>query len=306
MMHMLPQGVTSDGKGLIVSEMEWNYESERYEPKAGAKSVEIPNLSVLIFCTGYRVNMDCLSHELKKPWSEKGPTQMIWSVPEGWKMKENSLSADVADVTPSDELTGGEYFVKRGLYRHVLIENPAMMFLYESTSYPLLEIDVAAWLCLGYICGDVELPSAEEMEKQNAQQMLDEMDVPYLRYYKDKRYYAALNRLPKDHWWKTNYTSEEYQNYSKEYSRYQIKILARNMLSSGYPAAFGNYDRLSERGEQMVHMTAADSQGRYALRKDDADVSWRTFRDCDPSPFRSIFTGTKSVSLKGKWMEMNE
>mmetsp|Transcript_34713 Transcript_34713/g.70225 ORF Transcript_34713/g.70225 Transcript_34713/m.70225 type:complete len:306 (+) Transcript_34713:1080-1997(+) len=305
MMYMLPQGVTADGKGLIVSRMEWSYRTERYEPMAGGETFEINDVSAVVLCTGYRPNMDCLSDELKEPWTEDPRTKHVWCVPEGWMMEKNSLSADVGDVAPSNELTGGEYFVKRGLYRHVLIKNPSMMFLFESTSYPLLEIDVAAWLCLAYICEDVELPSADEMERQNAQQSLDEMNVPYLRYYKDNEYYAALNCLPKDHWWR-RYTSKEYQSYSKLYSRYQVRLLARNMVSSGYPAGFGNYEELSERGELMVQMTADDSQGRYSLKKDGADSSWRTFRDCDPSPFKSIFTGTKAVPLIGRWIDLNE
>ena len=195
--------------------------------------------------------------------------------------------------------------MKRGLYRHALIDNPNMMFLYESTSYPLLDIDVASWLCLAYVCGDVELPTADEMEKRNSKQRLDEMSVPYLRYYKDKNYYAALNNLPEDHWWSKNYTSNEYKNYSNEYTRYQIMLMARDMQTAGYPAGFGSYEKLSERGEMMVDMTCEDSQGRYRLKSGDPDSSWRTFRDCDPSPFKSIYTGTGSVPLKGKWMDLD-
>mmetsp|Transcript_11840 Transcript_11840/g.33841 ORF Transcript_11840/g.33841 Transcript_11840/m.33841 type:complete len:685 (+) Transcript_11840:110-2164(+) len=301
--YMLPTGVTADGRGIVLSKMEWNYTTERYEPKEGGETVELEDISTVVLCTGYSPNMDCLSDELKASWAQK-ESKRVWSVPEGWKMKPNTMTDEVGDVTPSAELTGGEYYVKRGLYRHALIDNPNMMFLYESTSYPLLEIDVAAWLCLAYVCGDAELPTADEMEKRNLQQSLDEMSVPYLRYYKDKNYYAALNNLPKDHWW-SKYTSSESKNYNKEYIRYQIQILARDMQSAGYRAGFGSYEKLSERGELMVDMTCEDSQGRYRLKSGEPDSSWRTFRDCDPSPFKSIFTGTVSVPLKGKWMDLD-
>lgn len=301
--YMLPTGVTAGGRGIILSKVEWNDATQRYDPEEGSEKIELEDISTVVCCTGYSPNMDCLADELKAPWTKK-ESKGTWSVPEGWKMKPNAMSGEIDDIIPSDELTGGEYYVKPGLYRHALIENPNMMFLYEATSYPLLEIDVAAWLCLAYVCGDVALPSTDEMVKRNKQQSLDEMSICYLRYYKDKNYYAALNNLPKDHWW-SKYTSAEYQNYSKENTRYQIKILARDMLSGGYPAGFGSYEKLSERGELMVNMTEEDSQGRYRLKSGEPDSSWRTFRDCDPTPFKSIFTGTGSVPLKGKWMDLD-
>jgi len=302
--YMLPTDVTADCKGIILSKVKWNDATGRYDPEDGSETVELNDISTVVCCTGYSPNMDCLSDGLKAPWTEN-ESKRVWSVPEGWKMKPSAMSDALGDdVAPSDELTGGEYYVKQGLYRHALIENPNMMFLYETTSYPLLDIDVAAWLCLAYVCGDIELPSADEMKQQNLQQSLDEMNVCYLRYYKDKNFYAALNNLPKDHWW-SNYTSSEYQNYYKEYVRYQIQILARDMQSAGYPAGFGNYEKLSERGELMVDMTNEDCQGRYLLKSGEPDSSWRTFRDCDPSPFKSIFTGTGSEPLKGKWMDLD-
>ena len=301
--YMLPTGVTADGRGVILSKVEWDDDTQCYDRKEESETIELEDISTVVCCTGYSPNMDCLSEELKAPWTKKEPKR-AWSVPEGWKMKPNAMTEEIDDITPSDELTGGEYYVKPGLFRHALINNPNMMFLYEATSYPLLEIDVAAWLCLAYVCGDVELPSTDEMEERNKQQSLDEMSICYLRYYKDKKYYDALNSLPKDHWW-SKYTSAEYQNYSKEYTRYQIKILARDMQSGGYPAGFGSYEKLSERGELMVNMTEEDSQGRYRLKSGEPDSSWRTFRDCDPTPFKSIFTGTGSVPLKGKWMDLD-
>ena len=59
------------------------------------------------------------------------------------------------------------------------------------------------------------------------------------------------------------------------------------------------------RGERIVKMEYETWQCRYRLKSGDSDSSWRTFRDCDPSPFKSIFTGTGSVPLKGKWMDLD-
>ncbi len=300
--HMLPTGVTTDGKGITLSSVKLDYSTERYEPEAGGKIVELEDISTVVMCTGYNPNFEILSDELK-PHGLQKESKWVWSVPEEWKMKPNTMTDEVGEVIPSEEL-GGEYLVKRGLYRRALINNPNMMFLHGTTDFPLLEVDVAASLCLAYVCGDAELPTADEMETLNFKQQIDEMSVPYLRYYKDKNYWAALNNLPEDHWW-SNYTSTENRNHYKEYTRYQIQTLARDTQTAGYPAGFGSYEKLSERGEMMVDMTYEDSACRYRLNSDDPDSSWRTFRDCDPSPFKSIFTGTRAVPLKGKWVDLD-
>ena len=174
----------------------------------------------------------------------------------------------------SDELYN--MYVERGLYRRALIDNPNMMFLFESTDFPLLELDVAAWLCLAYVCGDVKLPTADEMEKQNRLEE-DKEDGEFYRGSKEE----------------------------EEHTRYAIQTLARGMQAAEYPAGFGSYEKLSERGERVVEMFYENSQNRYRLKSGDPDSSWRTFRDCDPSSFKSIFTGTGSVPLKGKWMDLD-
>ena len=63
-------------------------------------------------------------------------------------MQPNTLTDEVGEVIPSGELTGEDSYVERGLYRRTLISNPNMMFLYGMTDFPLLELDVAASLCL--------------------------------------------------------------------------------------------------------------------------------------------------------------
>lgn len=52
-------------------------------------------------------------------------------------------------------------------------------------------------------------------------------------------------------------------------------------------------------------MSVASGHSRYEMDQDSPDASWRTFRDHDPSNFRSIFTGTKAVPLKGRWLELD-
>ena len=54
-------------------------------------------------------------------------------------------------------------------------------------------------------------------------------------------------------------------------------------------------------------MSADDQVLRVLVEECDEDTKkWKTFRDSDPSPFRSYITGMGSVPLKGKWLEIDD
>jgi len=224
-------------------------------------------------------------------------------------MSKNTLSSIIGDVEPSTKLDGSTWFMNTGLYRNLLISNPNMMFLFEVNSYPIMNIDVSAWLCLSYICGDIEVPAVEVMKRENSLQLLQEMQQPWIRYYMDKNYsdkydgqYASL---PDDHWHR-NYGSESYIKCSEEYGSYEIRHMARDMKTCNYPLNLGSYEKLNRTGEKLNHMTVMGSAARYQLTSDSEDESWRTFRDCDPGPFSSLMTDTKATCLQGRWMDIDD
>jgi cation diffusion facilitator CzcD-associated flavoprotein CzcO len=291
---MLPCGVADDGKNVIICDSLGN-EDERDE-------IEVMNVSIVIFCTGYDSNMDYLDPDLYRSSYETS-----WSVPDGWQMNNNSLSAIIGNVKPSTELYEASTYVTLGLYRHLLIRNPNMMFLHETGGmHPLLEIDVAAWLLLGYITGTVESATEHEMKRRNLEELLREMQELQLRVVIDPEFYYALDRLiPKNHWFYAK-TSEEYRAYFEGILRYETRILAREMKDAGYPFSLGTYDKLNDAGEKMVRMSLAVLYARFQPKTDSEDIEWRTFRDIDTHGFSSFMTGTEAVPFPGRWMDLDD
>ena len=168
-----------------------------------------------------------------------------------------------------------------------------------------MQIDVSACLCLGYICGDINIPTVEVMEKHNWLQLLQEMQWPWIRYYIDKSYSESNERIPWEHWY-YDYRSEGYLQYCIEGCSYEVKLMARDMVTCGYPLKLGNYEKLNSAGEKLAHMTAMGCVARYRLRSNSEDKSWRTFRDCNHASFSSLITETKATRLQGRWMDIND
>jgi cation diffusion facilitator CzcD-associated flavoprotein CzcO len=325
--QMLPCGVTDDGNGILCGMVDYKEDEEEEDEESSsdesrcnaenASTVKVTDVSIVIFCTGYEANMDFLDSDLKSWWTqtdklgEELPTP-VWSVPDGWRMKNNSLSAILGTVKPSTELRGESPYVTPGLYRqNLLIRNPNMMFFFETSEFPLLSIDVNAWLLLGYITGTVQVPTAHTMERRNSQQLLREMQQPHLRYALDEKYWekyqhAVTHLIPASHWL-YNITSEESLARLEDSNRYDIGLLAQGMKDGGYPFSLGTHDKLNDAGEQFVRMTStAWFLGYNQLDEDSEDSEWRTFRDIDPHGFSSLITGTEAVHLPGKWMELDE
>ena len=89
--------------------------------------------------------------------------------------------------------------------------------------------------------------------------------------------------------------------------RSDLGLLARDMNDANYPLSFGTFDELNWMGEMLVEMTRQCYQDRLTLSDEDEDTKrWKTFRDADPSSFTSYITGTKSIPLEGKWIELDD
>ena len=308
--EILPHHVNEDGSGLYCHQVELDEETEKYKLKKGSKIIEIRNISAVVFCTGYRSDLDFLAPDLIPAClesEESNQENATWSVPEGWTSKLNSLSDDVGSVMPSQELDTHENMCI-GLYDVLLINNPNIMFIVPSTDFGfILGIDVAAWQALAYISGDIKIPPKKDMERMNLEKYIDHMSVPEFRELVDRNYARALLQLPEDHWYHGwDHRKPAIVRYCKEDARYGVQHLAQSMVRCGYPANFGTYKELSERGEALVHLSWESFRSRLQLKTNGTDSAWRTFRDCDPSPYQSIYTGTRSVPLKGRWMDLDD
>lgn len=157
---------------------------------------------------------------------------------------------------------------------------------------------------VAYVCGDRVLPTKKQMYQENMKQFIEEMNIPFLRYNMDRNYKEALDNIPEDHSIH-DCRSEQYYSLSKEEFVYQNLILARSMITGNYPVRFGTEEKLNELGERNVEMTISCCLARYCLEPDNPDKAWRTFRDCDPELYSSLYTGTKARALKGQWMDLD-
>jgi hypothetical protein len=118
-----------------------------------------------------------------------------------WRMKENALTSRLGHIEPSTELELNSENVVENSYRRLVISNPSMMCIYEEGSnYPLLDIDVIAWLYLACVTGERPIPAREEMLEANRRDLLDSMQDLGQRYLLDEKYRDEINDLPSDRW----------------------------------------------------------------------------------------------------------
>ncbi|KAL3799286.1 hypothetical protein HJC23_013011 [Cyclotella cryptica] len=295
-----PTGVTEDGRGIILTQSEYDFDREDFVLQGETKVLQ--EVDTIIYCTGYNRNYVMLDEPLRP--DGKGVSFLIDDLPADWTMPENALSNEFGPV-PVGAIKEYKLSNKK-LYRGLLISNPNMMFLQERTDVPLLDLDVQTWLLLAHITGDLALPSVEQMQKFNREQFSQQMNDVLTRSLLDMNYKRRLWSVDEEEHWISDMSDERNTVLHKHYCELQYRILARDMMDSRYPVNIGTYDALNEKGHALVQFDVACSYNRYNLGKESADGKWKTFRDCDPSCFYSIFTGMKAVSLKAPWLELSE
>lgn len=74
------------------------------------------------------------------------------------------------------------------------------------------------------------------------------------------------------------------------------------MKICNYPVDFGDWNKLSKKGEQCVKMIVASGNARSRITS--TDKSWKTFRDVDPLQFVSLHTGTPACALPAHFMDV--
>ncbi len=308
--YCTPYGVKDDGtNSTILCEGLW--------PEEGYGDREVENVSIVIFCTGYEPNMEMLDPSLRpydKNYEVDGAE--YFSMPSDWKMRDNCVTHLVGHVEPASDLELSSSYTQEKVYQRMLIDNPNMFFLGESTQYPLLEIDIGANMCMKRILGDEgfdTVPSKEEMKEKNKSYILELMHCVCNRYHHDANYKEAVNKLydgddalPKDHWIHDQ-LSDEYRQWCVESADYEMRILARDAADTKYPLNLGTMEKLNETGIELLHMTISDFYNHVNLRGSSMEErEWKTFRDADPSPFKSLFTGTQAVPLEDKWLQIKD
>jgi len=302
----LPTRVFDDGSGLECNELYWDEEVGSYEIVEETPSVMLNDVQTVIFCTGYLPDQDCLAEDLQFPSLRSDVTEdfsEIWVAPDDFKMRDNPLTAVTGDIQPSEDIYISSNIIP-GVYRRTLLmSNPRMMYLSDAHSEcSLLELDISAWLCIAYITGITRIPSKAEMKADLDAQMIEEMHIPYLRYYIDMDYFDALSMLDETHW-SEDINDPRTTQLLLGYMNYNAGLIARNMRSAHYPVDFGTYNNLNEKGNHLVKLMLASSHARQTIS---SKSEWATFRDVCPKSFRSIYTGQEASSLPGHWLDLDK
>lgn len=295
----LPTEVTEDGRGVVLTYFEYDFDSEKYvQQPSSTKTLEV---DTIIYCTGFDKNYCMLDPSLRPDGKDASFSKEDFPV--DWKMRHNALSDEFGDI-PLGKIKD-YWLTQKNLYRGVLISNPHMMFVKERMDVPLFDLDVQTWLLLKHITSN-NLPSVEEMNKWNLEQFTREMNDVMLRYQLDMNFKQRWWNVGEDHWTHDHFDERSEQFY-QDYYQLQYQILARDMVDSKYPLDIGTYQKLNDKGEALVKFNIESSYARYSLDEDSSDAEWRTFRDCVLSDcYCSVFTGTKGVPLKGHWLDLNE
>mmetsp|Transcript_44679 Transcript_44679/g.54084 ORF Transcript_44679/g.54084 Transcript_44679/m.54084 type:complete len:569 (-) Transcript_44679:199-1905(-) len=287
------------GKSFKVQAVYWSEKKGKWRKDDEEEPVKLKDIDTAIMCTGYNPNLEFVDENLRFD------DDVEWQCPKGWTMDNNAFSITFGNITPSKHLFPGATCTP-DIYRGLLIANPNMMYLCETDdpASPLLHIDVNAWLILGYLTGDVDIPKEKDMVKANQKQLEAEMQIPFLRSAIDLEYAGELDELDETHW-SENPDDERNIVMDKQASEFVGKVLARDAKTAKYPADFGKFDKLNDKGQQLVKLMNESGYARSKLKKDDPDAKWKTFREYNPGQFKSIYTGTEACELPGRWMDLN-
>ena len=296
-----PVGVTGNGRTIQFAKTKWEFPDKYVAEKKVA--TEIHHVDTIIFCTGYKPNFDMLDESLREAVNRDVNAKL--SVPEDWKMTKNKMTKLIGDVEPGDVHWINSVVQYPLLYRGLSIENPNMSFLMTEVDNPLLGIDVTAWQLLGFIIGLSEIPSAEEMARQNEQDALHHMNNPAIRYSMDKNFYLAYEEKSKKCPNDCMCLARLYKKYLEQEEEIYYRHLARQMQEANYPVSYGSYNDLNETACTIIKYNEWSYYHRASM-DDEARENPQTFRDYDDGEaFRSLFTGTRAVSLKQRWLDID-
>jgi len=304
-------GVIQNGEGIRLSESEYNAKRENNSLVRNGKTVDLEDISTVIYCTGYDMNFSMLDPLLTFPFTEYEEEMFpIDDTMVNWEMSQNIYIELVGDdIEPPTYLDTEELAIMPHIHHGISMSNPNMMFSMESNSnMPLFEIDARAWLFLNHIIGDYKLPSVEEVARLQTVDVMEAMEIPFLRYSMDVNYQSEVADFVDDHddHWIRNNNDPRQMRLEAESSCFRTRLLAHELQVGGYPFNIGTREKLNEKGERICMMATKSWYDRTTLDPDSEDSAWRTFRDADPSGYVSVHSGNVAVPLKKPWMDLDD
>ena len=309
-------GVFGDNRrGLEFSETERTGDSDGFGVADGTSvSTRLQDIDTVVLCTGYKIQVDMLEPSLAEPLLNDRSKDCV-EIPDNDNDTTFQLPPTPADqhlgIVPleSSAIRYDGTYLRPLIYRGVLMSNPRMMYLrHDTEEIPILGVDAVAWMLLKHIReAGANLPSPQEMAHRNHQQALDELQLPFLRYYMDRNYQKVWDNkyyeLPKT---VQKELDEAWYKAEMDATVYDVSLVARDMAEAGMPVSFGNVHQLNDKGKSIVEMENLSGKHRWALEKDNDTASWKTFRDTDDADqFKSVFSEQTGVPLKKRWMDID-
>mmetsp|Transcript_11550 Transcript_11550/g.27133 ORF Transcript_11550/g.27133 Transcript_11550/m.27133 type:complete len:695 (-) Transcript_11550:106-2190(-) len=325
-----------EGNTVTLGYVKLNVRENEYEDWECDEEITLKNIDTVIFCTGYEPNFNMLDEslaELCNPCANDcdGCSDCWFRLPSEWRMKKSKflemMGQDVGHIKPAKRVWKHDYFYtyRSNLYRGCIsIDNPNMMyFLMHCSDWPLLEVDIAAWMLVRYATGQKDLPSREEMRQDNHRVLVASMDIISVRYVSDWKFKKAVDEVidwdelssdDEDAWSLESYVGERELRY---------RLFGEIMNEHRYPVSFLRKDgkrfskfkddslkrSLGEDSRDTMHEIKYDcvsaegaGQGQNLLKP-----GWKTFRDAAKNDVCvSYFTGIKSCPLPKPWFELDE
>jgi len=296
--YAVPFKLLKDKKSFKCQCVYWSEKRQKWRRDDEEPVIKIKDVDIVILCTGYDTDLDYFHDDIRVDLDE------TWEISKGWKMSNNSLTVTVGNISPNKKLWVG-HTLYPSLYQNLFIPNPNMIYLIEppDTYAPLIDLDVAAWLVLSYLTGEVEVPKEKDMRKFNQKQMEAEMQIPYMRVSMDYEYFAEVDEFDENHW-SENAADERSILLERMDKDFKAKRLAGDMKLAKYPVSFGKSDKLNAMGEKYVDLCVAIERSRSFLNKESKEAKWKTFRDGDPESFVSLYTDTKACALPARWLDL--
>jgi len=275
------------------------------------------DVQTVIFCTGYQASISMLDDTLRPacgciPGYYMGTDPSLnmselSSVLKTWKMNTDNVAYPYTGDIPA-----GTRGMLRTNYNHpemhrgIFFPNPNLMFLCEHGSdAPLLSLDVHAWLLCSYLTGRVPMPTIPELIQANHQQVLDQLELPHIRYYMDQGYFKVLD-YDENGYWDLYGPGDQAES---DYTEYHLRLLAKVMEEGKYPGlSLGTYEELNENGKAIIEFGMCSYRMRSDLIQNYTDGhEWRTFRDdiIEPEKQYSLYTGHCARPLRQKWMDIS-
>merc|ERR1719491_147960 len=116
-------------------------------------------------------------------------------------MRENDLSQlilgdKLKDITTQDHKVVTQWYLpnSENLYKgSFCVNNPNMMYIREFGEFPLMSIEVHAWMIARIVTNQMALPSKKEMKADGLRSVLECLQHPTMRYFMDWKYQNAID-----------------------------------------------------------------------------------------------------------------